>query len=155
MRCRPSNTAVSCQMWTRWSSKRLGKHTMNTKDLGGPTSGKIRKTWKMLNPFRTAVPFWGQTSLIVSSSSPKCDCSPERVNWAGKQDASYLKILLTKKEHTWTWINVQTELIGRGYLPSYSTEFSLFTQLFPTHGYDYRGWVLPAVLPAPYETRAR
>ena len=32
-----------------------------------------------LNPFRTAVPFWGQTSQIPSSLSPKRDCGPRRV----------------------------------------------------------------------------
>ena len=30
-------------------------------------------------PFGTAVPFWGQTTEIVSTSSPKRDCSIERV----------------------------------------------------------------------------
>ena len=30
-------------------------------------------------PFRTAVPFWGQTSLISSSLSPKRDCGSEGV----------------------------------------------------------------------------
>ena len=32
-----------------------------------------------VNPFRTAVPFWGQTSQIISNLSPKRDCSPRRV----------------------------------------------------------------------------
>ena len=32
-----------------------------------------------INPFRTAVPFWGQTSQISSSLSPKRDCGPKRV----------------------------------------------------------------------------
>ena len=31
------------------------------------------------NPFRAAVPFWGQTTLIPSSLSPNRDCNPERV----------------------------------------------------------------------------
>ena len=30
-------------------------------------------------PFRTAVPFWGQTSQILSYLSPKWDCGPRRV----------------------------------------------------------------------------
>ena len=33
-----------------------------------------------LNPFRTAVPFWVQTTQIRSSLSPKRDCGSERVN---------------------------------------------------------------------------
>ena len=35
----------------------------------------------LLNPFRTAVPFWGQTTQISGSLSPKRDCGPKR----GKQ----------------------------------------------------------------------
>ena len=30
--------------------------------------------------FRTAVPFWGQTTQILSKLSPKRDCGPKRVN---------------------------------------------------------------------------
>ena len=33
-----------------------------------------------LNPFRTAVPFWGHTSQISSILSPKRDCGPKGVN---------------------------------------------------------------------------
>ena len=33
-----------------------------------------------LNPFRTAVPFWGQTSQISSSLSLKRDCGSKGVN---------------------------------------------------------------------------
>ena len=33
-----------------------------------------------INPFRTAVPFWGHTTQIVSDLSPKRDCGPLRVN---------------------------------------------------------------------------
>ena len=35
-----------------------------------------------VNPFRTAVPFWGQTRQILSSLSPKRDCGRKRVNIA-------------------------------------------------------------------------
>ena len=34
----------------------------------------------LINPFRTAVPFWGQTTQILSNLSPKWDCGPKRVN---------------------------------------------------------------------------
>ena len=33
-----------------------------------------------VNPLRTAVPFWGQTTQISSSLSPKRDCGPKGVN---------------------------------------------------------------------------
>ena len=33
-----------------------------------------------INPFRTAVPFWGQTTQIPSKLSPKRDCGPKRVH---------------------------------------------------------------------------
>ena len=32
-----------------------------------------------IDPFRTAVPFWGQTSQMSSSLSPKQDCGPKGV----------------------------------------------------------------------------
>ena len=35
---------------------------------------------KVVNPFRTAVPVWGQTTLIPSELSPKRDWGPKRVN---------------------------------------------------------------------------
>ena len=33
----------------------------------------------VLNPFRTAVPVWGQSSQTVSTSSPERDCSPQSI----------------------------------------------------------------------------
>ena len=33
----------------------------------------------VFNPFKTAIPFWGQTILNLSSLSPKRDCGPEMV----------------------------------------------------------------------------
>ena len=38
---------------------------------------------RLLNPFSTAVPFWGQTSQIRSNLSPKRDCGTKRVNDGG------------------------------------------------------------------------
>ena len=37
----------------------------------------FRRFW--VNPFRTAVPFRGQTTQTISDSSPKRDCGPNRV----------------------------------------------------------------------------
>ena len=34
----------------------------------------------LFNPFRAAVPFWGQTTWILSGLSPKRDCGSRRVN---------------------------------------------------------------------------
>ena len=33
-----------------------------------------------ISPFRTAVPFWGQTTQILINLSPNRDCGPKRVN---------------------------------------------------------------------------
>ena len=33
-----------------------------------------------VNPFRTGVPFWGQTSWVLGGLSPKWDRSSKRVN---------------------------------------------------------------------------
>ena len=35
--------------------------------------------WACFNPFRTAVPFWGQTTQLLSSSSPKRVCGSKGV----------------------------------------------------------------------------
>ena len=50
----------------------------------------IPETWvpngyncEEVNPFSTAVPIWGQTSLIPSVLSQKRDCSTKRVNKGG------------------------------------------------------------------------
>ena len=42
---------------------------------------KAKKRYRqwVVNPFRTAVPFWGQTTRISSSLSPKRECSPKRL----------------------------------------------------------------------------
>ena len=33
-----------------------------------------------INPFRTAVPFWGQASQILSNLSPNRDCGPKKLS---------------------------------------------------------------------------
>ena len=38
---------------------------------------------KMPGDFRTAVPFWGRTTQISSSLSPKRDCGPKGVKHIG------------------------------------------------------------------------
>ena len=43
---------------------------------------------RQLNPSKTAVPLWGQTTQIPSSLSSKRDCSPDRVNSEGMHDAT-------------------------------------------------------------------
>ena len=43
----------------------------------------------MFNPFRTAVPFWGQTSQISSKLSPKRDCSAKRVKRSVVRDENH------------------------------------------------------------------
>ena len=40
----------------------------------------IKKITLYFNPFRTAVPFWGQTTRNLSGLSPKRDCGSKRVN---------------------------------------------------------------------------
>ena len=45
------------------------------------------------NPFKTAVPFWGQTTLIPSILSPKRDCSPEWVERLGSAAKDVSRVL--------------------------------------------------------------
>ena len=47
----------------------------------------------MLASFRTAVPFWGQTSLISSSLSPKRDCGSKGVKNNGARSSSNVEQL--------------------------------------------------------------
>ena len=54
--------------------------------LRSPTTTlfSLRKgTRNDVNPFRTAVPFWGQTTQCLSSLSPKRDCGSKWVNCVG------------------------------------------------------------------------
>ena len=41
-----------------------------------------------LNPFRTAVPFWGQTASNLSGLSPKRDCGSKRVKYSSTSGAT-------------------------------------------------------------------
>ena len=41
---------------------------------------RYKTFFEFLNPFRTAVPLWGQTTQILSSLSPKRDCGSKGVN---------------------------------------------------------------------------
>ena len=47
-----------------------------------------------VNPFRTAVPFWGQPSQILSTLSPKRDCGSKRVKTMKHPLLSYENVLL-------------------------------------------------------------
>ena len=53
-------------------------HVLGTWYILLPTA--VCTTMPSLNPFRTAVPFWGQTSQISSSFVPKRDCGSKGVN---------------------------------------------------------------------------
>ena len=48
----------------------------------------------LINPFRTAVPFWGQTTWILNGLSPKRDCGSKRVKSASSyyQPWPYLQL---------------------------------------------------------------
>ena len=50
-----------------------------------------------LNRFRTAVPFWGQSTQILSSLSPLRDCSPNRGK-APSNSESYISLELILRE---------------------------------------------------------
>ena len=41
---------------------------------------------RVINPFRTAVPFWGQSSQISSSFVPKRDCGSKGVKLRSESD---------------------------------------------------------------------
>ena len=52
-----------------------------------------------INPFRTAVPFWGQSSLILSSLSPQRDSGSKRVNNQNHNRSHLMcKLFAEKKE---------------------------------------------------------
>ena len=49
-----------------------------------------------INPFRTAVPFWGQTCQISSGLSPKRDCGSKGVKAAAGVPSTYLPKYMMK-----------------------------------------------------------
>ena len=53
-----------------------GTHTCSVPQRSGPIiqTSPIRRRQALVNPFRTAVPVWGQTTQTSSSLSPKRDC---------------------------------------------------------------------------------
>ena len=60
----------------------------------------------MVNPFRTAVPFWGQTSLISSSLYPKRDCGSK-----GVKALADLYVLCNTLDNTSTGQNFRAEFL--------------------------------------------
>ena len=67
------------------NKKRYWYISQNPRSLKYAPAGRvINDYWihtctSIIDRFRTAVPFWGQTSQIISNLSPKRDCSPKRV----------------------------------------------------------------------------
>ena len=66
----------------------------------------------MLNPFRTAVPFWGQTTWNLNGLSPKPDCGSKRVkahsfftgpSWTDRTPL-VARVLYLVLECTWFWL---------------------------------------------------
>ena len=54
----------------------------------------------ILNPvgyFRTAVPFWGQITRNLTASSPHRDCGPKRVSRPPRDDAMYVRGLISTR----------------------------------------------------------
>ena len=54
---------------TRWKALHFGENRLGNSPQG---------VCYLINPFRTTVPSWGQTTLIPSSLSPKRDYGPKR-----------------------------------------------------------------------------
>ena len=66
-------------IWSRVLVQRIwGQITWKVKWFC-PKNGTAVGIERSYNPFRTAVPFWGQTSQILSTFSPERDCGPKRV----------------------------------------------------------------------------
>ena len=58
---------------------------------------QLRPRWWryiLCNPFRTAVPFEGETTPVTSSLSPTRDCSPKTIDGWGRQN---IKLLLLRE----------------------------------------------------------
>ena len=80
-----------------------------------------------INPVRTAVPFWGQTTQILSSSSPKRDCGPKgaKIKQIPKRAAVSLK-----KKVTWLGTGRKTKKTWNIF---YTPGFARFAPLFFLH----------------------
>ena len=55
-------------------------YLMLLKSLGSVSYRHRVLALKLLNPFRTAVPFWGQSTWSLTGLSPKWDCGSKGVN---------------------------------------------------------------------------
>ena len=57
-----------------------------------------------VNPFRTAVPFWGQSTQIPSRLPPKRNCSPKRVNTRSRRLSNNCYLVQGVHVHTDTYL---------------------------------------------------
>ena len=74
-----SYTSVPFSLLLPWLFLTRPSHTKHASFALFSRFKQVRST-KHLNPFRTAVPIWGQTILIPSDLTPKRDWGPKRVN---------------------------------------------------------------------------
>ena len=82
----------------------LSKAMMQTFEAA-TTSSSMNFEW-LLNPFRTAVPFWGQTNQISSSLSPKRDCGCK-----GVMNVQSLPAVLVRKVKDLLYVNMDTQTV--------------------------------------------
>ena len=64
----------------RYSRQSRRVHVVGWIYRGTECGARLHLLLCSVNPFRTAVPLWGQTTQISSSLSPKRDCGSKRVN---------------------------------------------------------------------------
>ena len=76
--CSPPPPPLSCPPRPDRTSVATLPHP---KSVRRPTTYPGTNTETGLNPFSTAIPIWGQTSLIPSELSPKQGWGPKRVNY--------------------------------------------------------------------------
>ena len=74
-----------------------------------------------INPFRTAVSLWGQTTQISSSLSPKRDCGSKGVN---KVLTLLIPVLYQVRINTkYPWYIATTAVLTHTFVPGFVQEF--------------------------------
>ena len=78
---------------------------MSTAVLRRSTNGT--KLVPSFNPFRTAVPFWGQSNLILSTLSPNRDCASKGVKKHGVEKKRLRLARIARKWGEETQLNIK------------------------------------------------
>ena len=104
---------AACWLWAAWPlAMQVSRSLWDIEVHGGLRLERARskRNTDLINPFRTAVPFWGQTIQSPSTLSPKRDCGSKGV----KRDTDLREIRIEEnadlREATWLGTGILTSI---------------------------------------------